>query len=207
MTAKKTAKKKTKRSTNTAKSRKAAPVVGKTVPAQTATAKSFPTITPMPTAGRKVTEFEERLDQQLGAGTESRGRGRPRKGPEPAPAEIDIKIIGQTIQIPFDLWAVSQGVEGLKLADQESILIAKPCKQLIDYYLPQVPEIAWAWISLSAVSYSIMKSRLALIAAIKKSKVSSEQMTGGKERPDRRVQGGAQSSVFPTIKDIKNPVA
>jgi len=206
--AKKALKKKTKKSTNTAKPRKTVQAAGKTVPAQTATAKSSPIITPYPTAGRKITEFEDQLDQQLASGDEEkRRRGRPRKEQEPAPAEIDIKIIGQTIQIPFDLWAVSQGVEGLKLADQESILIAKPCKQLIDYYLPQVPEIAWAWISLSAVSYSIMKSRLALIAAIKKSKVSSEQMTGGKERPDRRVQGGAQSSVFPTIKDIKNPVA
>ena len=211
--AKKPVKKKTKKSTNTAKSRKAAPVAGKTVPAQTATAKSSPILTPMPQAGRKVTEFEAKLDAAWpeGMGDETkRGRGRPRKETEPEPAQIDIKVIGQTVQIPFDLWSVSQGIEGLKITDQESILIAKPAKQLIDHYLPQVPEIGWAWISLSVVSYSIMKSRLVLIAEIKKANSSdSETRTDNATRgPGSPVGHGGPnpSASFPTIKEIVNPV-
>lgn len=173
--------------------------------------KTTPIVTPYPQAGRKVTEFEAKLDQQLGIDNQEqkRGRGRPRKEPEPAPAEIDITVIGQTIQIPFDLWAVSQGLNGLKITDEESILIAKPAKQLIDHYLPQVPEIAWAWISLSAVSYSIMRSRLALIADVKKSKSPPNERKDAARGPVApQGQGGPHpSAAFPTIQEIKKTTA
>lgn len=166
-----------------------------------------PEVVPYPTAGRKITEFEDRLDQHLAAAdvVKKRGRGRPPKEAEQPPPEIDVKVIGQAIQIPFDLWAVGQDIPDLKISVQESTMIAKPLKVLLDHYMPNVPEITWAWISLGAVSYSIMKCRLVLIAEIKKERTSSEQVTGVKDRPERRAHGSAQSSVFPTVDQILNP--
>ena len=196
------------KATNTAKSRLNVQVDGKTVPAQTQTAKSSPIITPYPTAGRKVTEFEEKLDRQLaGDNHEKRSRGRPHKEAGPGPAEIDIDVIGQALQIPFDLWSISQGVPELKITTDESVMMAKPVKQLLDHYLPSIPEIAWAWISLGAVSYSIMKSRLVLIAEIKKNKLSpssGQQKDAARGMAPQGHGGPHPSAVFPTIENIKN---
>lgn len=193
------------------KSKKKNPKIGpSTVQIKTEPAKTTPVITPMPTAGAKITEFEDRLDRQLAGDTEtSPKRGRPRKlDPLNQQAEIDISVIGQAVQIPFDLWSVSQGVPELKMTSDESILMAKPLKQLLDHYLPVIPEIAWAWISLGMVSYSIMKSRLELIAAIKKNTNSSERRTAGVQESAhvRRDQGRSQpSAIFPNIEQIKKP--
>ena len=156
-----------------------------------------------------MTEFEDRLDAALadGAGETKRGRGRPRKADEQQPVEIDFKVIGQALQIPFDLWSVGQGVPELKITTAESILMAKPVKQLLDHYIPSLPEIAWAWISLGAVSYSIMKCRLELLAEIRKNKdSSSEQTTGDRVGTNRRGKGVPSSFAFPTIENIINPV-
>jgi len=199
--AKKRVKKKPKKKA-TANSRKTVPAAGETVPAQAAPAKSSPTITPYPEAGRKILEFEEQLDRQLGGGDEKRKRGRPPNQPPPEIPEIDITVIGQAIQIPFDLWSVSQGIPQLKIETKEAVMIAKPLKQLLDHYVPAVPEIAWAWISLGAVSYSIMKSRLALIAEIKKRKMVPGKQAAAPKEPPPSKQSPAH---FPTIDDIGKP--
>jgi len=178
---------------------------------QTKTDNESPVVTPYPQAGQKVVEFENAIDAALagGQGPESkRGRGRPRKEEvEAAQSQIDIKVVAQAIQIPFDLWSVSQGIDQLKISSDEAVLIAKPAKQLLDYYMPNVPEIAWAWIALSAASYSIVKSRLVIIAEIKKQSTSSsvkENSTGDMDRPDRRDHGRSRSD-FPTVKEIAKP--
>ena len=158
-------------------------------------------------------EFEKLLDERL-AGAETPKRGRPRKdqGPqELQPAELDVKIIAQALQVPFDLWSISQDIEQLKLSDQESRLVAKPVKELLDHYLPHIPVIAWAWISMSAVSYSIMKSRLVLLAEIRKSKVTSAPDAKAGEKYGSFVQpqghgGPRPSGVWPTIEQITEPV-
>lgn len=202
MAKKKTKKKKLKQSHSTVKTK---PTPAAPTPA--------PQVVPYPAAGKKVTEFENRLDEALGSADQmdgKRGRGRPRKEPEPEPVQIDDAIIAQAIQIPFDLWAVSQDCEQLKISMPEARTIAKPLKQLLDYYMPNVPEIAWAWIALSAAGYSIVKSRLVIIAEIKKQKSfsspSSERADGEQGVPERREHGGSRSLNFPTIKEIKEPV-
>jgi len=174
--------------------------------------KTPPVITPYPTAGRKVTEFEERLDAQLAGGKKpARGPGGKFSSTSPAAGpEIDISVIGQVVQIPFDLWSVSQGVPDLKISSEESVMLAKPVKQLLDHYVPQVPEIAWAWISLSAVSYSIMKSRLALITEIKKQKPSSERGMDAARVANSSTKtqghgGSHPSDVFPSLDQIQKP--
>jgi len=174
-----------------------------------------PIVTPYPTAGRKVTEFEDRLDAQLAGGTvgkkPARGPGGKFSSTSPAAGpEIDISVIGQVVQIPFDLWSVSQGVPELKISAEESVMLAKPVKQLLDHYVPQVPEIAWAWISLSAVSYSIMKSRLALIAEIRKNNPSSERGMDAARVANSSIKtqghgGSHPSTVFPSLEQIQKP--
>lgn len=176
--------------------------------------KSMPTVTPYPTAGRKVTDFEERLDAQLAGGIKKPARGSGGKFASKEPAagpEIDVTVIGQVVQIPFDLWSVSQGVPDLKISTEESVMLAKPVKQLLDHYVPQVPEIAWAWISLSAVSYSIMKSRLVLIAEIRKNNPSSGQKADAARvaNSSTKTQGHGgphPASVFPSLEQIQKPV-
>lgn len=169
-----------------------------------------PKVTPYPQAGKKVTEFEEALDGKL-AGTLAAAPGSAAAEQPAGPPDIDLKVIGQVCQIPFDLWSVSQAVDGLKLTDNESAMMAKPAKQLLDHYVPQIPVIAWAWISLSVVTYSAMKSRLLLIQEIKKAKADSQTETA-EARGDFKPQehggsppspGSSASGKFPSMKTIK----
>lgn len=135
-----------------------------------------PKVVPYPEAGKKITDFEQKLDEQLHGEPISakRGRGRPRKDTVPEPEfAMSEDIIRQTVKMPFDLWAVSQKLDELKLIDQEAAALAAPVKQLLDYYLPNFPTIGIAWVSLTVTSYSIMATRLGLIAEIKKQKQSS----------------------------------
>lgn len=130
-----------------------------------------PDVTPYPAAGPKVTTFEQKLDEQIAAGDKPK-RGRPPKQPEPEPAQVPNEIIRQAVQVPFDLWAISQQLKGLKLEDKEAAMLADPVKTLLDYYVPQMPVIALAWASLTISVYAVMKPRLEMIAEIKKQKTS-----------------------------------
>lgn len=136
----------------------------------------IPKVTPHPTAGPKVQEFEDRLDEQLAGDGPKRGPGRPRKEPptiEPENLTPDV-LIG-IVKMPFELWAISQAVEELALQDDEAKQLSGPIKQLLDYYMPKIPAIAYAWISLAISSFWIMRSRLLLIKAIKESNSLSSQ--------------------------------
>jgi len=150
-------------------------------------------ITPAPTAGNKVLNFEKKLDAQIAAAPSQKKetRGRPRKDSLPPPAfGMDTGIIKQGVKLPFELWAMSQKLPELKLSDPESQAIAAPVKLLLDFYLPNVPEIGIAWISLAISCYSIMAQRLSIIAEIKKQKTNNRSpsaaegsATAGHRRP------------------------
>lgn len=133
----------------------------------TATMPETVKITPAPTAGKKIVDFEQKLDEQIAGPPEpeKRGRGRPRKEAEPEPeiSTIDNKIIKDAICIPFDLWARSQKLNGLKLSDEEAQALSEPAKTLLDYYLPEVPAIAYAWGSLAITAYALTSPRLFMI--------------------------------------------
>jgi len=124
-------------------------------------------ITPHPTAEHKVTEFEKKLDEQLAQEAPKRGPGRPPKEPPPEPPTIDLDVVAGVLKIPFELWAIGQGVEALALTDEESRTLAEPAKILLEYYLPQIPEVAYAWIGLSVSSFWIMRTRLLLVKVIR----------------------------------------
>jgi len=201
--AKKRLKKKTKKKTitYTAKIQKPVPAGGETVPAQTSTAKSSPTITPYPTAGPKILDFEEQLDRQLGGGDEKRKRGRPPKAEEPPPPECSMATIARCCEIPFNLWAKSQGIPALKLSTGESNMMAEPVKLLLDHYMP-LSDISMAWIGLVAVSYTVMESRLNLIAEIKKRKMVPGKQAAAPKEPPPSKQSPAH---FPSIDEIGKP--
>lgn len=169
-----------------------------------------PKVVPYPTAGPKVTEFEQKLDEQLAGGEPKRKPGRPRTRPEvtPEPEGLPIDVVAGTLKLPFELWSIGQGVKELALDDKEARQLAEPVKQLLDYYLPQIPAIAYAWISLSVSSFWIMRTRLLLIAEIKKQKEHSStsesqagpkgQYTGqGGPPPGDTKQGIDQSKLKP----------
>ncbi len=133
-----------------------------------------PIIVPYPTAEKKVSDFEKKLDDQLAQEAPKRGPGRPPKEPPPEPPTLDLDVVAGVMKIPFELWAIGQGVEALALADDESRKLAEPAKILLEYYLPQIPEIAYAWIGLSASSFWIMRSRLLLVKEIRKHRESQK---------------------------------
>ena len=142
-----------------------------------------PVVVPMPTADKKVTDFEEELDRHLaGESPEApkRGPGRPRKQePEPEP-QLDLAIVTPVVKMPFDLWALKNNLDELKINDKEAMLIAKPLKELLDYYLPKIPTIAYAWISLLVMGYTVLKPRLESIQKIKKDTSPVEPNVAGK---------------------------
>jgi len=135
-----------------------------------------PEITPYPQAGRKVLEFEDNLDRQLSGDMPSdkkRGPGRPpgpQKVAEPEPPDLSIEVVAGVVKIPFELWAISQSIEKLALDDKEAEQIAEPARQLLEYYLPKIPVIAYAWVSMSVSVFWVMRSRLFLIAELRKQK-------------------------------------
>lgn len=129
-----------------------------------------PKVTPYPQAGAKVQEFEDVLDKQLAGDTAPPKRpvGRPRNEPEPEQPELTLDVVAGVIKIPFELWAIGQDVKKLALTDEEAKQMAEPARQLLEYYLPKIPVIAYAWISLSVSSFWVMRTRLLLIREIRK---------------------------------------
>lgn len=99
--------------------------------------------------------------------------------PQPAePEGLDVGIVAGVVRMPFELWSIGQEVKELALSDNEAKQLSEPVKQLLDYYLPQIPAIAYAWIALTVNGFWIMRTRLLLIAAIKEQNkhISSAQV-------------------------------
>jgi len=142
---------------------------------------SQPKVVPCPTAGSKVQDFEDKLDAQLAGDTgppvPKRGPGRPPKEkiPEPdQPDELTIDVVAGVVKIPFELWAISQGIEKLALDDKKALQIAEPAKQLLEFYLPKIPVIAYAWVSVSISAFWVLQERLTLIQSIRKQRGDQE---------------------------------
>jgi len=156
-----------------------------------------PEITPHPTAGPKVQEFEDLLDRQLAGEKPKRPVGRPpkEKTDEPEQPELTIEIVAGVIKIPFELWSISQSVKSLALSDEEAKRIAEPARQLLEYYLPQIPVIAYAWVGMSVSIFWIMQTRLRTIQEIKKQR---ERISQGSPQPVTKSEGtGIKSFQFP----------
>jgi hypothetical protein len=173
-------------------------------------------VVPYPTAGARVEEFEKKLDQGL-ARTEppKRGPGRPRKEDvEAHDAEVAVELLQNVIKTPFELWAISQDVPGLALSDAESQQWAEPMKQLLDYYLPKIPTIAYAWIAWTTTTFWIFRPRMILLAEIRKQKQKEAgSVTDQRQSAESKNATGAgtprpapptiDSSQFPTAEQVK----
>lgn len=151
----------------------------KTVPEKPVVPQVAPKITPHPIAGDNP-EFADLLDKQRDGDLPSekkRGPGRPPKEkiPEPERPELSIDVVAGVVKIPFELWAISQSVKSLALNDVEAKRIAEPAMQLLEHYLPQIPVIAYAWVSVSVSTFWVMQSRLLIIKKIQEHKKSQEK--------------------------------
>ena len=162
------------------------------------TAETKPPITPYPTAGPEIKEFEDLLDAHLAgdAGPPKRGPGRPpgagKKQQEPEQPELTNDIVAGVVKIPFELWAISQDTPVLRLSDKESAQMAEPARHLLEYYLPKIPVIAYAWISLSVSTFWVMRTRLLLIQEIRKHRQKQQPA-----RPPEPAQPGVETK-FPS---------
>ena len=157
-----------------------------------------PEVTPYPTAGPKVQEFEDLIDAHLADDTgppkPKRPVGRPpgKKPQEPEQPELTSDIVAGVIKIPFQLWSISQSVKTLELTDEEAKQIAEPAKQLLEYYLPKIPVIAYAWVSLSVSTFWVMQTRLRTIKELKEHRKRIQKET----RPAEPAQPGV-TTTFP----------
>ena len=161
-----------------------------------------PKITPYPQAGKKVTDFENVLDRQLAgdpAPPPKRGPGRPPNEPDPEPPVLSIDVVAGVVKIPFELWSISQSVPSLSLTTEEANKIAEPAKQLLEFYLPQIPVIAYAWASLSVSVFWIMQSRLRTIQEIKLQRAKGKAGPG----PTEPAQPGVSTTFPRAVKPTK----
>ena len=139
-----------------------------------------PKITPYPTAGPKVQEFEDLIDKNLEDDVTPKPKrpvGRPpgKKPQESEQPELTIDVVAGVIKIPFQLWSISQSVKSLELTDEEAKRIAEPAKQLLEYYLPKIPVIAYAWITMSVNTFWVMQVRLRTIKELKEHRKRIQQ--------------------------------
>lgn len=159
-----------------------------------------PKVTPYPSAGAKVQEFEDILDQHLSGEyvnvlkQPKRRPGRPpkEKPQEPEQPELTIDVVAGVIKIPFELWSISQSVKSLALTDEEAKHIAEPAKQLLEYYLPRIPVIAYAWVSLSVSTFWVMQTRLRTIKELREHRKRIQQ-----SKPTEQAQSGVETK-FPS---------
>jgi len=84
--------------------------------------------------------------------------------------EIANPLFIPILKIPFDAWAETIHLEELRLSEQEVNSLALPVTQLVNYYLPKMPAIAYAWCGLILSLYAIMQPRLKQIKELKKAK-------------------------------------
>ena len=169
---------------------------------------------PMPTAGRVITDFENTLDQYLNEvkpkrGGKRPGAGRPPKNPEPETAMIQPEqmrdAVTQLLNIPFDAWAAQANIEALALKKAEAEMLTDPTIVLLDYYAPRLTPITMAWASLGVVALAIMRPRILLLKQLNKKQPATQQPAT--QQPARKQQQPAgPNQKFPTDQDVKTVV-
>ena len=174
-----------------------------------ATKKPPPQVTPYPQAGKKVTNFEDELDKQIAGDIpqeQKRGPGRPPKQPPPEQPEtpqgpqLQEKVIDRMLRIPFSAWAEFAALEDLRLTDREAADLAAATKELLDFYIPNLPIHLVLWSNFAVAAIVTLQPRFTKIKELKKQKAKAAQQQGG---PGAAGQGGpavpyANGANFPT---------
>jgi len=128
-------------------------------------------ITPYPRFGAEAEKFgfsDKEFEAKLGiAPAEVAPKAKIATEEEQA---IEIKIIADFLKLPFAFWASRLNLPALRLSNSEATQWAEPTKTLLDYYLPKLPTIAYAWFAWSVTTCSIMNTRFELIGAERKKK-------------------------------------
>lgn len=101
------------------------------------------------------------------------------------------------VKIPFDIWAKGT-IPEVALTDDEARVFALPITQLVEYYLPQMPDIWAVWANLAVQMFGIMSVRLSLLAQIRKARQPKPDNTPGDNAPNI----GAKPPTFYTPKVI-----
>jgi len=97
-------------------------------------------------------------------------------------------------------------VPGLALTDSEAKQVAEPARELVEYYLPKIPPIAWAWASLGVSSFWIFRTRLLSIAEYKK-RIESNDPNAGQVKDQRPTgQGSPGPGVMPSPGEINQQI-
>ncbi len=159
---------------------------------------------PMPTAGNKVTEFERVLDEAIAKdprpqhGGARGGSGRKPKPQEPPPAEVPMlppsaitNAVTELLKAPFDLWAIRADLPELALTQPEAETLTAPALILLDYYVPNMRPIDWAWISLAITGIAIMRPRMVLLQGMAKQ--------GGQRETSTSPRPAASVSLVPDV--------
>ena len=158
----------------------------------------------------KLNNITTAADQPAAPEAPKRGRGRPPKDPnkkkaapmvQPIPTPTPDPVIASIVKIPFDVWGNSQGLEQLKLKDEEALQISAPLKALADYYLPQMNPIAGVWFSLGLTISNVMMSRLVIVAKARKEKKKDDgQKNNGDNGNEGKRKVNARKTPNPTTK-------
>jgi hypothetical protein len=82
------------------------------------------------------------------------------------------------LKLPFEIWSKGT-VDDMKLSDAEAEAMALPITQLVEYYLPAMPEIWAVWTNLSIQAFGVMSIRLAVLKTIRDQKKAAAQASGG----------------------------
>lgn len=132
-------------------------------------------VTPHPTAGPRVIEFEQAIDDQLNQSAAEeikRPPGRPAKAKEgEGPGAVsftDPNLVKGVVKLPFEFWAVSTGVDKLRLSDGEASMIADPAIQVADLFLPGIDPRYYAVGGLLLSVIIVVTAKLQIIAEEKK---------------------------------------
>jgi hypothetical protein len=173
-----------------------------------------PKVVPYPQAGKRVTDFENELDRQIETGEQTdqqtkRGPGRPRKEVQPA-ADIDIGpqlqliVIDRMLRIPFSAWAEFANLSELKLTDREAADLAAATKELLDYYIPNLPPVLIMWSNFAIAAAVVLQPRFAKIKELKKQKLEKQATQTDQEGSQPAGQGRPVTPVkFPFPSEIK----
>jgi len=135
------------------------------------------TITPHPTAGPQIKDFEKKIDSILNGAAIPQ---EPAAGPGPGLEKESVlpgRVLAEAIKMPFEIWSLNFDDKKLqnciRLKDNEADLLAIPVGKLIEHYAPNIPEIVYAWFAFSVTVYSILSYRLRILAEYRKLKNSS----------------------------------
>jgi hypothetical protein len=93
------------------------------------------------------------------------------------------------LKMPFTVWANSVNDAKLLLSDEEAVQLATPITQLVNFYLPKVPPIAYAWTSLVLSAFAVMYPRMLYVKSLNKAKEEKKVDTGKESSPGTGAEG------------------